>query len=117
MTSFDPESSVTIKSPSTPVAPITRLDLSLTQHTPAHRVTSVLLNENNFPTWFRSFRLFLGEKGKTGWILGHHPKPATSNHTYQQWDIDNYTIFECLFNSMEDMIYHMFIYNDIVHSP
>ncbi|GFY88884.1 hypothetical protein Acr_06g0008240 [Actinidia rufa] len=42
--------------------------------------------------WCHSFRLFLGGKGKTGWILGHHPKPATFDPTYPQWDIDNYTI-------------------------
>ncbi|GFZ09690.1 hypothetical protein Acr_21g0002890 [Actinidia rufa] len=48
---------------------------------------------------------------------GHHSKPATSNPTYPQWDIDNCTtILGWLFNSMEDMIYHIFIYNDNVNS-
>ena len=81
----------------------------------AHRVTSVLLNGSNFLVWSCSFRLFLGGKGKTGWILGHHPKPTTFDPTYPQWSIDNCTILEWLFNSMEDKIYHMFIYNDTVH--
>ncbi|GFY98953.1 hypothetical protein Acr_13g0003540 [Actinidia rufa] len=54
--------------------------------------------------------------GKTGWIMGHHPKSATFDPTYPQWDIDNCTILGWLFNSVEDRIYHMFIYNDTVHS-
>ncbi|GFY88928.1 hypothetical protein Acr_06g0008680 [Actinidia rufa] len=57
------------------------------------------------------------KRAKTGWILGHHLKPATSDPTYPQWDIDNCTILGWLFNSIEDRIYHMFIYNDTVHSP
>ncbi|GFY87388.1 transducin family protein [Actinidia rufa] len=116
MASLIPESSKTIESSLAPVAFTPRPDLSLSQHTPVHHVTSVLLNGNNFPVWSRSFRLFLGGKGKTRWILGHHPKPATSDPTYPQWDIDNYTFLGWLFNSMEDRIYHMFIYNDTVHS-
>ena len=116
MASSIPQSSEIIESSLAPVAPTPRPDLSLSQHTPAHRVTSVLLNGNNFSVWSRSFRLFLGGKGKTGWILGQHPKPTTTDPTYQQWDIDNCTILGWLFNSMEDRIYHMFIYNDTVHS-
>ena len=41
---------------------------------------------------------------------------VTFDPTYPQWDIDNCTILEWLFNSVEDRIYHMFIYNDTVHS-
>ena len=36
--------------------------------------------------------------------------------TYPQWDIDNYTILGWLFNSVEDIIFHMLIYNDTTHS-
>ncbi|GFY83179.1 hypothetical protein Acr_02g0014190 [Actinidia rufa] len=32
----------------------------------------------------------IAKKGKTGWILGHHLKPTTSDPTYPQWDIDIY---------------------------
>ena len=73
MASLIPEASNTIESSLAPDAHLVardvltpRPDLSLSQHTPAHRVTSVLLNGNNFSVWSRSFRLFLGGKGKTG---------------------------------------------------
>ena len=66
-----------LASVATTIALTPRSDLSLSQHTLAHRVTSVLLNRNNFSVWSCSFRLTLGGKGKTGWILGHYPKPAT----------------------------------------
>ena len=112
-------SSEIIESSSAPVAP--RLLSPLVQIFTYHNthlliVSLMLLNGNNFPVWSHSFCLFLGGKDKTGWILGQHPKPAISNPTYPQWDIDNCTILGWLFNSMEDRIYHMFIYNDTVHS-
>ncbi|GFS29780.1 hypothetical protein Acr_00g0008420 [Actinidia rufa] len=65
---------------------------------------SLDLRVDLFAVWSRSFRLFLGGKGKTGWILGHRPKSATSDPTYPQWDIDNCTILGWLFNSIKDMI-------------
>ncbi|GFY88845.1 hypothetical protein Acr_06g0007850 [Actinidia rufa] len=91
MASRAPKFSEIIESSLAPIAPTPRPDLSLSQHTPVHR-------------------------GKARWILSHHPKSATSNPTYPQWDIDNCTILGWVFNSMEDRIYHMFIYNDTVHS-
>ncbi|GFZ08230.1 hypothetical protein Acr_20g0000380 [Actinidia rufa] len=94
------------------VALTPRPDLSLSQHTPAHRVTSVLLNGNNFSVWSRSSFSFSVERAKLDGFLSHHHKPATSDPTYSQWDIDNYTILGWLFTSMEDWIYYMFIYND-----
>ncbi|GFS29764.1 hypothetical protein Acr_00g0008280 [Actinidia rufa] len=81
-----------------------------------HRASPSPVGPSTDAVWSRSFRLFLGGKGKTGWILDHHPKPATSDPTYPKWDIDNCTILGWLFNSMEDIIYHMFIYNDTIQS-
>ncbi|KAF8377176.1 hypothetical protein HHK36_030549 [Tetracentron sinense] len=63
---------------------------SSTQHTPAQRVTSILLNGRNFASWSRSFRLYVGGKGKTGWLLGTEKKPATTDPKYAQWDMENY---------------------------
>ncbi|GFY86486.1 hypothetical protein Acr_05g0001250 [Actinidia rufa] len=54
---------------------------------PAQRVTSVLLNGKNFHAWSRSFQLYL----------------------------DNCIILGWMFNSMEDRVYHMFMYHDTVH--
>ncbi|KAF8396921.1 hypothetical protein HHK36_018556 [Tetracentron sinense] len=66
-----------------PAAPpaflVPRTDLSITQSTPAQRVSSVLLNGHNFHAWSRSFLLYLGGKRKTGWILGKEPKPTASD--------------------------------------
>ncbi|GFS42230.1 hypothetical protein Acr_00g0078600 [Actinidia rufa] len=54
---------------------------------PVQRVTNVLLNGKNFHAWSYSFQLYL----------------------------DNYIILSWMFNSMEDRVYHMFMYHDTVH--
>ena len=60
MASRDPESSEIIKSYLAPVAPTVALtirpDLFLSQHTSDHRITSVLINENNFSVLSLSWR-------------------------------------------------------------
>ncbi|GFZ17667.1 hypothetical protein Acr_26g0009370 [Actinidia rufa] len=79
------------------------------------RVTSVLLNGKNFHAWSRSFQLYLGGKRKTRWILGKEPKPAESDPKFDEWFSDNCIILGWMFNSMEDRVYHMFMYHDTVH--
>ena len=56
-----------------------RPDVSLSQHIPAHRVTSVLLNGQNFAAWSRSLLLYLGGKGKIIWIEGKEKKLALTD--------------------------------------
>ncbi|KAG5523985.1 hypothetical protein RHGRI_030852 [Rhododendron griersonianum] len=87
-------------------------ELSISHHSPAHRVTSVLLNGKNFAAWSRSFRLFLGGKGKSGWLLETEKQPSVNDPKRAQWDIDNCTILGWFFNSMEEHIYNMFMYYD-----
>ncbi|GFY80988.1 hypothetical protein Acr_01g0007970 [Actinidia rufa] len=89
--------------------------ISLSHSQPAQRVTSVLLNGKNFHTWSRSFQLYLGGKRKTRWILGKEPKHAESDPSFDEWVSDNCIILGWMFNSMEDRVYHMFMYHDTVH--
>ncbi|PSR86087.1 U2 small nuclear ribonucleoprotein [Actinidia chinensis var. chinensis] len=89
--------------------------VSLSHSQPAQRVTSVLLNGKNFHAWSRSFQLYLGGKRKTRWILGKEPKPAESDPKFDEWISDNCIILGWMFNSMEDRVYHMFMYHDTVH--
>ncbi|GFS38626.1 hypothetical protein Acr_00g0058640 [Actinidia rufa] len=86
--------------------PPPRPDFSLSQHTSGARITCELLNEKNFAAWSRSIRLFLGGKGKSGWLLGTITKPNATDPKFVQWEIDNCTILGWLFNSMEPRIYH-----------
>ncbi|GFS45998.1 hypothetical protein Acr_00g0099460 [Actinidia rufa] len=86
--------------------PPPRPDFSLSQHTPSARTTCELLNGKNFAAWSRSVRLFLGGKGKSGWLLGTITKPDATDPKFVQWEIDNCTILGWLFNSMEPRIYH-----------
>ncbi|GFZ05772.1 molybdenum cofactor sulfurase [Actinidia rufa] len=86
--------------------PPPRPDFSLSQHTPGARITCELLNGKNFAAWSRSVRLFLGGKGKSGWLLGTITKPNATDPKFVQWEIDNCTILGWLFNSMEPRIYH-----------
>ncbi|KAG5544451.1 hypothetical protein RHGRI_017018 [Rhododendron griersonianum] len=87
-------------------------ELSIAHHSPAHRVTSVLLNGKKFPAWSRSFCLFLGGKGKTNWQLETEQQPQANDPKRAQWDIDNCTVLGWFFNSMEEHIYNMFMYCD-----
>ncbi|XP_057467808.1 uncharacterized protein LOC130757154 isoform X1 [Actinidia eriantha] len=89
--------------------------VSLSHSQPAQRVTSVLLNGKNFHAWSRSFQLYIGGKRKTRWILGKEPKPVESDPKFDEWVSDNCIILGWMFNSMEDRVYHMFMYHDTVH--
>ncbi|GFY96877.1 hypothetical protein Acr_11g0011830 [Actinidia rufa] len=84
------------------------------KHTPDARFTCELLNGKNFAAWSRSVRLFLGGKGKSGWLLSTITKPNATYPKFVQWEIDNCTILGWLFNSMEPRIYHVFMYHDMV---
>ncbi|GFS35783.1 hypothetical protein Acr_00g0042020 [Actinidia rufa] len=93
--------------------PPSRPDFSLAQHTLGARITYELLNGKNFAAWSRSVLLFLGDKGKSGWLLGTITKPNATDPKFVQWEIDNCTILGW-FNSMEPRIYHVFMYHDMV---
>jgi hypothetical protein len=74
-----------------------------------------LLNGRNFAAWSRSLRLYLGGKGKSGWLLGIEKQPVASDAKRIQWDMDNCTILGWIFNSMDECIYNTFMYHDIVN--
>ena len=90
-------------------------EVSLSQHAPAQGITSVLLNGRNFAAWSRSLRLYLGGKGKFGWLWGTEKQPIVGHVKRTQWDMDNYTILGWLFNYMEERIYNTFMYHDSVY--
>ncbi|GFZ01734.1 ORMDL family protein [Actinidia rufa] len=54
-------------------------------------------------------------KAKTRWILEKEPKPAESDPKFDEWVSDNCIILGWMFNSMEDRVYHMFMYHETVH--
>uniref|UniRef100_A0A2N9IER4 Reverse transcriptase Ty1/copia-type domain-containing protein n=1 Tax=Fagus sylvatica TaxID=28930 RepID=A0A2N9IER4_FAGSY len=89
--------------------------MSLSHHAPAQRITSALLNGRNFAAWSRSLRLYLGGKGKSGWLLGIEKQPDASDAKRIQWDMDNCTILGWMFNSMDERIYNTFMYHDTVN--
>ena len=89
--------------------------MSFSHHAPAQRITSALLNGQNFAAWSQSLRLYLGGKGKSGWLLGIEKQPAASDEKRIQWDMDNCTILGWMFNSMDERIYNTFMYHDTVN--
>ena len=99
----------------TNTAPSSSSNVSLSHHAPAQHITSVLLNGQNFASWSRSLRLYLGGKGKSGWLLGIEKQPATIDPKRIQWDMDNCTILGWLFNSMDERTYNTFMYHDTVN--
>ncbi|XP_038702167.1 uncharacterized protein LOC119998800 isoform X2 [Tripterygium wilfordii] len=92
-----------------------RPDLSLNPSHPAQRVTSALLNGKNFHAWARSLRLYLGGKRKSKWLFDKNPRPNAFDPTFDEWEADNCVILGWMFNSMEDRIYNMVMYNDTVY--
>ncbi|GMQ10820.1 hypothetical protein CsSME_00053676 [Camellia sinensis var. sinensis] len=72
-----------------------RLDVSLASHVLVHRITSS-----------RSIRLYLGGRGKSGWLLETVTQPPADDPKRIQWDIDNCTLLGWLFNSIEEHIYN-----------
>jgi hypothetical protein len=100
----------------TNTTPSSSSDVSLSHHAPAQHVTSILLNGQNFATWSRSLRLYLGGKGKSGWLLGIEKQPTTTDPKRIQWDMDNCTILGWLFNYMDERTYNTFMYHDIINS-
>ena len=88
---------------------------TLSHSQPAQRVMSVLLDGKNFHAWSCSFQLYLGRKRKTHWILGKEPKSTESDPNFDEWVVDNCIILGWMFNSMEDRVYHMFMYHYTIH--
>lgn len=89
-------------------------DFTIFQPAFAYRITNVLLNAQNFAVWSQSLHLYLGGKGKSHWLLESMVQPPDSDPKWVQWDIDNYTMLGWIFNSMEDLIYNIFMYCDTV---
>ncbi|XP_059671155.1 uncharacterized protein LOC132316698 [Cornus florida] len=81
-----------------------------------HRLNELLVCCcRNFASWARSLRLYVGGKGKSGWILGTEKRPDIKDPKYAQWDMDNCTILGWMFNSMEERIYNIFMFYDSVN--
>ncbi|GFZ05714.1 receptor like protein 29 [Actinidia rufa] len=91
--------------------------VSLSHSQPAQRVTSVLLNGKNFHAWSRSFHSALPwwKNARPVGFWEKEPKPAESDPKFDEWVSDNCFILGWMFNSMEDRVYHMFMYHDTVH--
>ncbi|GFY98952.1 hypothetical protein Acr_13g0003530 [Actinidia rufa] len=88
MSGFDVDNVENVVVPPPPPRP----DFFLSQHTPGARITCERLNGKNFAAWSCSVRLFLGGKGKSGWLLGTITKPNATDPKFVQWEIDNCTI-------------------------
>ncbi|KAF6142771.1 hypothetical protein GIB67_023253 [Kingdonia uniflora] len=52
---------------------------------PNLKITSQLLDGLNYVRWARSVKLFVGGRGKIGFLLGTEKEPAKSNPKYAKW--------------------------------
>ena len=70
------------------------------------------LAENNYHSWFRSFKMALISKNKIGFITGTIPVPDTQSPLYQPWKHCNNLIISWLLNSVSQSITQSVIYFD-----
>ena len=68
---------------------------------PNQRLSSVLLNEFNYPGWARATTLALGGKSKLGYVNGSIQKPDVGSSSYDSWLSKDQLIMSWLLNSME----------------
>eukprot|EP00262_Sarcandra_glabra_P018129 TRINITY_DN6428_c0_g1_i2.p1 TRINITY_DN6428_c0_g1~~TRINITY_DN6428_c0_g1_i2.p1 ORF type:complete len:118 (+),score=3.20 TRINITY_DN6428_c0_g1_i2:148-501(+) len=92
--------------------PKTNISIGGSDSNPSHGITSMKLNGQNFLPWSRAVTLYLGSRGKLGLIRGSNAQPLSSDATFPQWEIDNYTVLSWLFASMEESIYTMFMFHE-----
>ncbi|GFZ21988.1 glycine-rich protein 5 [Actinidia rufa] len=91
------------------------IPVSLSHSQPAQRVTSVFVEWKEL-LCLVSFVLALPWwKTQDPLDSGKEPKPAESDPKFDEWVSDNCIILGWMFNSMEDRVYHMFMYHDTVH--
>ncbi|XP_059625859.1 uncharacterized protein LOC132268941 [Cornus florida] len=71
---------------------------------PGLQITTVKLDGSNYLIWAQSAKMFIGGKGKIGYITGSEKELAESEKAYPQWFADNAMVMSWLVNSMQPNI-------------
>ncbi|KAF6141987.1 hypothetical protein GIB67_037955 [Kingdonia uniflora] len=71
---------------------------------PNLKITSQLLDDLNYVRWAQSVKLFVGGRGKIGFLLGTEKEPAESYFKYAKWFSDDSMVRTWLINSMQPTI-------------
>ncbi|KAL5729782.1 hypothetical protein ACHQM5_002683 [Ranunculus cassubicifolius] len=77
---------------------------------PGLQITTVKLDGKNYLEWSRAARMFIGGRGKLGYITGKSQAPAEADPSYEKWETDNLTVMSWLINSMEPHIRRGFLF-------
>lgn len=80
---------------------------------PTHRLTTVLLNGENYQSWARSATISLIGRGKIGFINGEIKSPRDkTNPQFKEWQMIDSLVLSWLLNSIEPSISNLFIYSE-----
>ncbi|XP_074265551.1 uncharacterized protein LOC141587990 [Silene latifolia] len=71
---------------------------------PGLKITSTEFNGHNYEEWSQDFLLALLAKGKSGFLDGTIPKPASTDATYASWQLQNALVTAWLFNTLDSTI-------------
>ncbi|KAF6167535.1 hypothetical protein GIB67_031736 [Kingdonia uniflora] len=82
---------------------------------PNLKITSQLLDGLNHVRWAQSVKLFVGGRGKIGFLLGTEKEPAKSDPKYAKWFSDDSMVRTWLINSMQSTISVGYLFTNNTH--
>lgn len=68
------------------------------------RITSMLLDGNNYIHWAQAAKMYIAGHKKMGYITGTKKAPGETDPTYEDWNSENMLVMSWLVNSMEEHI-------------
>lgn len=89
--------------------------LPIVEDNPLSRLTSVVLNGNNYQYWARLITLALSGLGKVDYINGEIKPPTETEITsskYQEWQMNDSLVLSWILHSIEPSISELFIYSE-----
>ncbi|XP_026432417.1 uncharacterized protein LOC113329806 [Papaver somniferum] len=86
--------------------------MAQSDHNTTLRLTSVLLNDVNYVSWFRAAALALGGKRKYGYIGENSTCPDAKDPKYEYWIADDQLVRTWLLQSMKPHISYIFSFSE-----
>ncbi|KAF6146571.1 hypothetical protein GIB67_008857 [Kingdonia uniflora] len=82
---------------------------------PNLKITSQLLDDLNYVRWAQSAKLFVGGRGKIGFLLGTEKEPVESDPKYAKWFSDDLMVRTWLINFMQSTISVGYLFTNNAH--
>ena len=85
-------------------SPISHEKHSLITEIPGSKISTELVNGENYITWSQSATFWLRSRSKFGYVDGTLKAPSREDPTYAKWEVDNYLVMSWPVHSMEPSI-------------